>query len=148
VVGKEATGRFIKSIYSGEKCLLKLHGNIDEQNNRVLTRAEYESGYGVTGIDYNLPIPKVLNKIFSGYSVLFCGCSLIADRYLQVLKHAYQSDGDFIPEHFAILNAPDDVDKKALRDQFLAGHGISPIWYSNGDWDAPKEILQLLKSDS
>jgi len=148
VVGNEATGRFIKSIYSGEKYLLKLHGNIDEQNNRVLTRAEYEAGYGAGGLDYSLPIPKTLKKVFSGYSVLFCGCSLIADRYLQVLKHAYDSDRDFIPDHFAILNAPDDIDEKALRDQFLASHGISPIWYSNGDWDAPKEILHLLKSDS
>ena len=62
VVGVENTGRFIKSIYAGEKYLLKLHGNIDEQNNRVLTKTEYESRYGSPEIDFTLPIPKTLKK--------------------------------------------------------------------------------------
>ena len=148
VVGTENTGRFIKAIYAGEKYLLKLHGNIDEQNNRVLTKAEYESRYGSPEINFALPIPKTLKKVFSSFSVLFCGCSLIADRYLQVLKHEYDFDKNFIPNHFAILVAPDDPDERVIRDRFLACHGISPIWFAEGDWSAPENILQLLKKDS
>jgi hypothetical protein len=148
VVGNENTGRFIKSIYSGEKYLLKLHGNLDEQKDRVLTQHEYAQSYGSPELDLNLPIPKTLNKVFSCFTVLFCGCSLIADRYLRVLKHAYDADKNFIPQHFAILVAPDDADERLFRDQFLAQHGISPIWFSDGDWDAPKNILRLLRSDS
>lgn len=147
VVGNENTGRFVKSIYTGEKYLLKLHGNIDEQKNRVLTLEEYEENYGANEIDYSKQIPKTLRKIFSSFSVLFCGCSLVGDRYLKVLQDVFEVDQDFAPEHFAILNAPPDQDEKILRDRFLAGHGISPIWYADGDWDAPGEILKLLKLD-
>lgn len=52
-----------------------------------------------------------------------------------------------VPDHFAILNAPDDVNELRKRDQFLASHGISPIWYGEGDWAAPGEILKLLKQE-
>lgn len=52
-----------------------------------------------------------------------------------------------MPDHFAILNAPENAGELRARDQFLASHGISPIWYVEGDWDAPKEILQLLKQE-
>jgi len=148
VVGNENTGRFIKSIYSGEKYLLKLHGNLDEQRDRVLTQHEYARSYGSQELDLNLPIPRTLNKVFSSFTVLFCGCSLIADRYLSVLKHVYEADKDFIPQHYAILVAPDDADERLIRDQFLAQHGISPIWFSDGNWSAPENILRLLKNDS
>ncbi len=148
VVGSENTGRFIRSIYSGEKYLLKLHGNLDEQRNRVLTQIEYARGYGSQELDLNLPIPRTLSKVFSSFTVLFCGCSLIADRYLKVLKRVYEEDKEFIPQHYAILVAPDAPDERLVRDQFLAQHGISPIWFSDGDWSAPENILRLLKNDS
>lgn len=147
VVGSENSGRFMKSLYAGEKYLLKLHGNIDEQRNRVLTLKEYEESYGAGEIDYSKQIPKTLKKIFGSFSVLFCGCSLVGDRYLKILKHVFDGEQDFAPEHFAILNAPLGQDEKISRDKFLAGHGISPVWYSEGDWDAPGEILKLLKED-
>jgi hypothetical protein len=41
--------------------------------------------------------------------------------------------------------APDDDDVLLERDRFLAAHGITPIWFENGQWDRPTEILQLLK---
>jgi len=147
VVGKERTGRFLKAIYRSEKYLLKLHGNIDEQRNRVLTQAEYNEAYGSSNIDYSLPIPNTIKRIFSSYSVLFVGCSLISDRYLQILRTVRNSDPDFMPEHFAIINAPEDSEEFLLRDQFLADHGITPIWYTDGEWGAPGEILKLLKAE-
>jgi hypothetical protein len=53
-----------------------------------------------------------------------------------------------MPDHFAILNAPDDEAARRTRDQFLAKHGISPIWFSEGDWNAAAEMLMLLKQVS
>lgn len=147
VLGKENNGRFLKSIYRSEKYLLKLHGNIDDQENRVLTLDEYNAAYGDGEIDYSLPIPRTLRKVFSGYSTLFVGCSLIADRYLSVLRDCHDEDPEFIPDHFAILTAPDDTDERLQRDQFLASHGIIPIWFKEGDWEKPAEILKLLKSE-
>lgn len=55
VVGKDDTGRFLQAVFRGEKYLLKLHGNIDEQRDRILTQDEYNSGYGENTIDKNLP---------------------------------------------------------------------------------------------
>lgn len=145
VVGQEDTGRFLKAIYRSEKYLLKLHGNIDDQVNRILTLDEYNSGYGEGAINYNLQVPRTLKKIFSSYTVLFVGCSLIADRYLDILKDSYEETPEFLPDHFAILVAPEDEDELNERDRFLASHGITPIWFRDGEWDKPSEILKLLK---
>lgn len=148
VVGTDDTGRFLKAIYRSEKYLLKLHGNIDEQRDRILTKQEYNRGYGEEEINYELPIPRTLQRVFNSFTVMFIGCSLIADRYLDVLKETYQAGSDFMPDHFAILVAPDDESERLARDQHLASHGITPIWFVDGDWDKPEEILKLLKLES
>ncbi|QXI00784.1 SIR2 family protein [Pseudomonas monsensis] len=145
VVGRDSTGRFLKAIYRSDKYLLKLHGNIDEQRDRILTRAEYNLGYGNEVIDYTLPIPNALKRIFGSFTVLFVGCSLISDRYLTVLKEAHDSAPEFLPEHFAIMVAPNDADERIERDRYMADHGITPIWFPYGEWDKPAEILRLLK---
>ncbi|WP_191599998.1 SIR2 family protein [Marinomonas algicola] len=148
VVGKDDTGRFLKAIYRNEKYLLKLHGNIDEPRDRVLTKNEYDKGYGEGKVDYSFPIPRTLQRIFGSFTVLFVGCSLISDRYLDVLKETYSFAPALIPDHFAIVVAPDDEAERLLRDRHLASHGITPIWFANGDWDKPEEILKLLKLES
>ncbi len=148
VIGTETSGRFLKAVHKGDRYLLKLHGNLDEPRYRVLRFAEYQAAYGEGEFDISLPIPKLLNKIFGSFTVLFMGCSLIADRYLKILQSHYSENSDFMPEHFAILNAPDDEGERIARDQFLASHGISPIWFEEGDWSAPAEILRLLKQEA
>lgn len=145
VVGADDTGRFLKAIYQSEKYLLKLHGNIDEQRDRILTQAEYNDGYGEGSIDLTLPIPRTLERVFNSFTVFFVGCSLIADRYLDVLKTAYESAPNLLPNHFALMVAPEDESDLLERDQYLASRGITPIWFAHGDWDKPAEILKLLK---
>ena len=140
VVGNEDSYRFIKAAFQGEKYLLKLHGNIDGQRDRVLTRQEYDQSYGD-----GRPVPRTLMRVFASFSILFLGCSLIADRYLTCLKEVFGQNKDSLPDHFAILTAPENEQELRERDRFLASHGISPIWYSEGDWTAPTEILQQLK---
>lgn len=142
VVGNEDSYRFIKAAFQGEKYLLKLHGNIDDQRNRVLTRNEYNQSYAA-----KRPVPRTLSRAFASFSIVFLGCSLIADRYLHSLKEVFEQNNEAMPDHFAILNSPDDFGERRKRDQFLAAHGISPIWYAEGDWDAPGEILRLLKQE-
>ncbi|MCT8467535.1 SIR2 family protein [Chromohalobacter canadensis] len=144
-VGAETSGRFIRAIFSGDRYLLKLHGNIDEDQDRVLTKEEYDMAYGHSEIDWSLPVPRKLKKIFENYSVLFLGCSLIGDRYLDILREVRTAQADFMPDHFAILTSPDDDEERIARDRFLAELGITPIWFSHGDWNAPPEILRLLK---
>jgi hypothetical protein len=86
-------------------------------------------------------------RVFASFSILFLGCSLIADRYLNCLKEVFGKNKDSLPDHFAILTAPENEQELRERDRFLASHGISPIWYSEGDWAAPAEILQRLKME-
>lgn len=147
-VGREDSGRFVRAIYSGSNYLLKLHGSIDEARNRVLTLEEYNAAYGTGGNDYALPIPKVLRKVFESFSVIFMGCSLISDRYLSVLKTVYETHQEYMPRHFAILSSPGNEFNRRARDIFLAGHGISPIWFPEGDWDSPSRILDLLRFEA
>lgn len=142
VVGNEDSYRFIKAAFQGEKYLLKLHGNIDGQRDRVLTRQEYDQSYAD-----GRPVPRTLMRVFASFSILFLGCSLIADRYLNCLKEVFGKNKDSLPDHFAILTAPENEQELRERDRFLASHGISPIWYSEGDWAAPAEILQRLKME-
>jgi hypothetical protein len=145
VTGAEDSARFIRGAYSGERYLLKLHGNIDEPAHRVLTKQEYDRAYGENVLDYSKRLPKMMRQIFSSFSVIFLGCSLIADRYLNILQAMFAEQGDYMPRHFAILEAPGDEDELRQRDIFLAGCGVSPIWYSQGDYEAVTEILDLLK---
>lgn len=146
-VGREDSGRFIKAMFSGERYLLKLHGNIDEEKDRVLTQEEYNSAYGEEGINWGHPIPSKLKKIFESFSVIFLGCSLINDRYLKVLDELHQEQREFMPDHFAILTAPDDDGERIKQDGFLASLGITPIWFKEGDWEAPSEIINLIKKE-
>jgi len=145
VTGTEESARFIRGVHCGERYLLKLHGNIDEPAHRVLTKHEYDRAYGENEIDYTKRLPKIIRQVFSSYSVVFLGCSLVADRYLNILKSLFEEQGEYMPKHFAILEAPDDEDDLRQRDTFLAGLGVSPIWYSSGDYEAVTEILGLLK---
>lgn len=147
VEGKDDTGRFLKALFRRERYLLKLHGNIDNPRNRILTKQEYDEAYGHEVIQHDLPVPRTLFKVFEGFSVLFLGCSLTADRYLNVLKSVYDAGENLMPDHFAILPAPGDIDELFVRDQFLAQHGITPIWFTKGDWDKPAEILRLLRTE-
>lgn len=147
VMGVDDTGRFLKAIYRCEKYLLKLHGNIDEQRDRILTKAEYNSGYGNDDVDVQLPIPRTLSRIFSSFSVLFLGCSLIQDRYLDVLNKVYASGPNLMPDHFAILVAPEDDSEMQVRDRYMATLGITPIWFKSGDWDKPSEIIDLILTE-
>lgn len=141
VVANDDADRFIKAALHGEKYLLKLHGNIDDSRHRVLTKEEYDRSYAE-----GQSIPKALTRIFTNFSLLFLGCSLLSDRYLTVLKTVFDSQHSLMPNHFAIVCAPDDEEERSQRDKWLAAHGIQPIWFSDGDWNAPSEILRLLKT--
>jgi len=66
---------------------------------------------------------------------------------MSVLKEIYNQGNQYMPEHFAIIPAPEDEDKQNERDQFLASHGITPIWFPLGEWEKPAEILKLLRSE-
>lgn len=146
-----ATGRglanaFFRAVPAGERYLLKLHGNLDTPDERVLNKDEYDLAYGNDGnIHFKRPIPKLLKRLFTSYSFLFLGCSLAADRTIQTFMKIAQSEGqDSLPHHYALLESPTDAAKKREIDQRLADAHISPIWFPEGEFQHVGEILQLL----
>lgn len=146
VSGRGQSTAFFRAIPAGERYLLKLHGNLDNAAERVLSKTEYDAAYGSNGcIDMNFPLPKLLKRLYSSYSFLFLGCSLSADRTIQTFIEVARLEGlANLPHHYAILASPSDLERKTEIDTRLADAHISPIWFPEGEFQLIEEILQLL----
>lgn len=137
---------FRESLDNGARYLLKLHGDILDSRNRVLTLAEYDQQYGgrdVAAIDFDLSLPKMLRAIFQSRSLLFVGCSLGPDRTLLLLRRVVAEQGELAPAHYALLEYPGD-ESWVERGRFLSDYRIFPIWYPTGRHELIDEILAAL----
>lgn len=146
VTGRGQASAFYRAVPAGERYLLKLHGNIDNANERVLSREEYAEAYGEDGnINMTFPLPKLLKRLYSSYSFLFLGCSLTADRTIQTFMRVAGEEGpNSLPHHYALLACPSDPERKRAIDRRLADAHISPIWFPEGEFEYIEEILLLL----
>lgn len=146
VFGRGNTGAFFRAVASGDRYLLKLHGNLDSPAERVLRKTEYDAGYGDGGnIHFEFPLPKLLRRLYTSYSLLFLGCSLAADRTIQTLMRVANQEGTGnLPHHYAILSCPPNPDKRQIMEDRLAQAHITPIWYPDGDHGHVEQILELL----
>jgi hypothetical protein len=146
VFGRGNTGSFFRAIASGDRYLLKLHGNLDSPAERVLRRAEYDAGYGDGGnIHFEFPLPRLLRRLYMSYSFLFVGCSLAADRTVQTfMKVANQEGAGNLPHHYAILPCHTGVLKRKVVEDRLADAHITPLWYPEGEHELVEQILELL----
>jgi hypothetical protein len=146
VTGRGQANAFFRAIPAGERYLLKLHGNLDNANERVLNKTEYDTAYGNDGnINMSFPLPKLLRRLFTSYSFLFLGCSLSADRSIQTfIRVAGEEGSDSLPHHYALLASPTDKHRRTTINQRLADAHISPIWFPEGEFQNIEEIFQLL----
>jgi hypothetical protein len=119
----------------GKRCLLKIHGDHRTRNGRVLTRDEYEAAYG-RGCAARIE----LEHIFSSEPLLFLGCSLQADRTMELLREVVCAD-DGTPRNYAFLKRPPDDGIRLTREHFLAERKIFPIWYENGHDESLEALL-------
>ena len=110
-------------------CLIRLHGQGDTDQGRVLTREEYDETYrdGRT-------LASVLSAIIGLRSILFMGCSLELDRTVSALCEIRQSAQVDPPRHYAFLPLP-DAQRREERRKFLSQAEIHPIYYPDGDHD-------------
>jgi SIR2-like domain/NB-ARC domain len=132
-----------KALNENRRVLLKLHGDVEESADRVLTRADYRLHYGDLDTDkikFTLPLPRLLQQVFLNRPLLFLGCSLGDDRTIRVLRHVVKLNPDIY--HYANLPLPAD-EAIAERARFLSKHGIRPIWYPPGP-HGPHELLEPL----
>jgi hypothetical protein len=119
-----------KAIESHRNILFKLHGDAEENTNRILTLEEYRQHYGdidIGGFDKDLPLPKVLSRLMSATPLFFLGCSLQVDRTMKVLAEITQALNH--GGHYAIVPLPKDPNDLPARRSELSELHIHPIWF-------------------
>ncbi|GFE81881.1 hypothetical protein GCM10011487_38810 [Steroidobacter agaridevorans] len=134
---------FFPRLVRGDRCLLKLHGDADNPATHILTKAQYDSGYG-NPFDFHRPLPKALRQVFVSQSLLFLGCSLEQDWTLELFERAKHADEYAIPNHYAILPAPDNAQAKQQKATRLLRLNIQPLWYPADQHDFIDRYLQLI----
>lgn len=118
-------------------CLLRLHGEADSAQGRVLTGGEYNACYGESG-NYR----EIFKQLIANTSLLFLGCSLSVDRTIRALREIKQGAVVETPRHFAFLPLTEDTDREVRRNE-LGQADIHPIWYPPGDHDQAMEDLLI-----
>ncbi len=107
-----------------ERFLIKLHGDHQDQEGRVLLSNEYDDAYAEDS-----PVREEVTLLFRQNSLLFLGCSLGPDRTVQLIQEV-ASSGANMPKHYAFLETPDSNSVRIARENFLTERGIFPIWYN------------------
>lgn len=132
--------------------IIKLHGDIGTPGQCILSKNQYDQAYGEGAIDLTRPIPKLLEYYYKNSSLLFLGCSLNNDRTVQVFRAIkdgiQQRQRDIvIPQHFAIEQAPEAEQALIDRNAYLAGLGITGIWFEKNQFDCVEEMLRLARNE-
>ena len=123
--------------------LFKLHGDIGSDtvsiDDLVFTKKQYEEKYAKGSF-----LVQELTRWFENHRLLFLGCSLNADRTMEVLKSVTLAQSGI--RHYAILGCKKSDISKRLRE--LNDLGILPIFYDDRDHDAVRVILERLLEET
>lgn len=145
------------ALFAATPTLFKLHGSVDDPDHMVFTKEDYDSFYSSSG--HPAPLSETLSSIFRSRPVLFLGCSLDADRVVQVLNACCKNRS-----YFALVELPKETENKEnpwepllvnadgteneayrQRRQFMADQlHIRCIWYPYRQYDALDWFLQAL----
>lgn len=127
---------FRLNAFRDEDVLLKVHGTIEKPESWVLTRFQYATAYRET-------VWSELRDLFANRTVLFVGCSLGMDMFLDALRNMPSGRA---PRHFAILNVASE-DEAAARGRELRRLGIAVIPYitDHGDHSIVERILDAVR---
>lgn len=124
--------------------LLKLHGDIGsetlEYTSIIFGKRQYQEAY-----QPGTPMVTNLQAWFSGKMLLFLGCSLKADEYLNLLQEVVQLHPGVT--HYAILECEDVGDAAARARQLRDQWGIQALFYPKGRHEAVRVILEKLLED-
>lgn len=140
--GTQQQNKFVTDLIKGDRCILKLHGNVGDKETYILSSSQYEGAYG-KDLDFKKPLPKALRQIFISHSLLFLGCSLEQDKTLELFKKI-KDEGEFeIPDHFAFLPKPKTAREKREKENRLLKINIKVIWYPSDEHDYVEKLLYL-----
>ena len=138
-------GQIDAAIQNNERCLLKLHGSIEETSSIILTTKQYDKFYGKSS-RRNKPLPRYLEKLFTTKKLLFVGCSLEFDRTLNILLECLKKDEKI--SHYAIVPWFDNETKNISQSRRLTKLGIVPIYFPEGDYCSVQNILRYLAKEN
>lgn len=131
--------------------LIKLHGDIRQPANCIISKSQYDDAYGNGDLDISKPIPKVLSYHYRTSNLLFLGCSLNRDRTMEVfqaVKDELEKNGDFDrPPHFSLESMPETEEELIKRNGYLLKFGITPIWFPKGSYEYIEQILKLVRNE-
>ncbi len=136
-----------EALFENKRILLKIHGTFNRTDGQLVTRRDYDSHYGKnvdSKFDPDLPLPKLLLRIFGSRPLLFLGCSLAPDRIMALLRHLHKPAHDATPDHFALLPGEATDVRTLEREKFLMSHSIKPIFYPPGEHAAVETLLAAL----
>lgn len=134
-----------EAFQQGKAFVLKLHGDWQDQQTRILTLNEYAGAYGEIDrgeINFNLPVPTLLFALLSTRCCLFLGCGLRNDRTMRVLRLVSKGRPDVA--HYAIVERPASLAEARLRAAELSAQSVRPIWYAPGRHDLIQPLLSFL----
>ena len=125
--------------------VIKLHGDINYPTKCIISKRQYEDAYGLESLDLSKPIPTLLKSYFETKSLLFLGCSLNRDRTMEVFKAAKDANPDEVFSHFSLEAMPETMEELEDRNNYLAGIGISAIWYPKGCYEYVEKNTSISK---
>jgi len=147
-----------RALHEGHAILVKIHGDIEDPENLVLTEEAYDNNYGSDPFcpDLEFPMPKFLHQLLERNPLLFLGCSLGADRTCAVIKSC-ASHG----QQFAFLELPKEThndqnpfqpvlrgeDQKIIKELWnrqksvLGEMNIQPVWYPYHEHTAAFQVF-------
>jgi hypothetical protein len=134
-----------KALQQNRRFLLKIHGDVDDATDRVITHLDYEKQYGnvdASELDTSKPLPSLLLQMLVARPLLFIGCSLIQDRMVSVLENVLRPFPHIM--HFAIVERPAVPEMAQKRARFLFDHHVLPIWYPAGQHELSGSLLAYL----
>lgn len=146
VIGTK-TDLIARALHSRKRFLLKIHGDVEDRTDRILTFSDYQYHYGTTStsqVDLSKPLPAHLKAMIVNRPLLFLGCSLDQDRMTLILAHIAQTLGGLC--QYAIVAQPNDFQEFRKRAQQLSQFSIRPIWYPKEKHELIKPLLEYLVS--
>ena len=124
--------------------LLKLHGDIGSETleyaSIIFGKRQYQEAY-----QPGTPMVTNLQAWFSGKMLLFLGCSLKEDEYLNLLQEVVQLHPGVT--HYAILERTNKKNAAARARQMRDQWGIQALFYPKGRHEAVRVILEKLLED-
>jgi len=133
----------LEAFYQNQRFLLKIHGDVKDRTDRILTLSEYQKHYGPPdAFDPSLSLPRLLKLMLESRPLLFVGCSLGADRTLAILKRISEE----LPgiAHYALVEKPSSDEEFRKKARHLSDHCIRPIWYPEGRHELIEPLLAYL----